>query len=123
MNILTPANDTYLQARLAALEVDLSSALAISNALLFGLTATGPRMHHAIDAALDEALRLIAVEDRDGAAEVHAIVSEIREKLRGGTDLKARMAQDLERLIINKAFASAADGGAVVENFDSRKPG
>ncbi|THD68612.1 hypothetical protein [Phenylobacterium sp.] len=104
MNVLEPANDTYLQERLAALEIDLSSALAISNALLFGLTATGPQAHHAIDTALEEALRLIAIDNRRGSAEVHAIVSGIREKLRVETGIQARMAGDLERLIIKKAF-------------------
>jgi len=104
MNTLEPANDTLLQQRLAALEIDLSSALAISNALLFGLTATGPQVHHAIDTALDEALLLIASDDRSGSAEVHAIVSEIRQKLRAETGIQVRMVHDLERLIVKKAF-------------------
>jgi hypothetical protein len=124
MSTPEPANVNALQARLSALEIDLRSALAISSALLQGLTATSRKTHHAIDLALDEALRAIATEERHGSAAVHAIVSETREKLRAETGIQERMARDLERLIIDKASAIQGDGGGVViaRDFTARRP-
>ncbi|HZZ30882.1 MAG TPA: hypothetical protein VFE10_02725 [Phenylobacterium sp.] len=123
MSNTNPASVNALQLRLAALEIDLRSALAISNALLEGLTATSPSTHHAIDVALDEALKTISTEERQGSAAVHAIVSEARAKLRSETGLQDRMARDLETLLIAKAAAIGRDDGVVVElDFDHRKP-
>ena len=123
MSIPHPASYTALLQRLAALEIDLGSALAISNALLRGVTATSPEAHHAIDLALDEALRAIAAENRRGSAAVHAIVTGVRERLRAETGLQDRMARGHERLIIDKASAPSSDGGLVIEvDFAHRKP-
>jgi hypothetical protein len=78
-------------------------------------------MHHAIDLALDEELRTIALETRRGSMAVHAIVAEVRERLRLETGLQDRMAQGLERLIIDKAAALPSDGGIVIDvAFDGR---
>ncbi|HLZ74158.1 hypothetical protein [Phenylobacterium sp.] len=115
MNAPNRANDTNLQLRLAALEIDLGSVVALSNALLQGVSATGPQMHHAIDRALEEALHAIATEDRRGSAAVHSIVTEVRERLRTETGLRNRMAQDVERLMIRKADALPSERGIVVE--------
>ena len=121
MSIPYPANDTALKQRLAALEIDLQSALTISSALLRGLNATASPTHHAIDLALGEALRNIATEDWHGSAAVHAIVSETRARLRAETSLQDRVVQDIERLIIEKASAIQSNGGVVVDLGLSRR--
>jgi hypothetical protein len=97
--------DDAVQQRLAALEIDLSCALAVSNALLRAASATSPEMRHAVAVALDDALRSIATEDRRGSAAAHAILSRVRETLGAETSLEDRMVRDLERLIIEKASA------------------
>ena len=121
MSIPYPANDTALKQRLAALEIDLQSTLIVSNALLRGLKATSPPMHHAVDLALDEALQLIAVEDGHESAAVHAIVSETRVRLRSETGLQDRVAQDIERLIVEKASAIQGDDSVIVDLGLSRR--
>ena len=123
MNASNPASEATLQLRLSALEIDLHSALALTNALLRGMSATAPHMHHAIDQALGDALRAIVTENRRGSAAVHAVVMEVRERLRTETGLHDRMARDLERLIIDRASALPDAGGVVIEgDFEGRRP-
>ena len=121
MSIPYPANDTALKQRLAALEIDLQSALIISNALLRGLKATSSPMHHAVDLALGEALQAIATEDGHESAAVHAIVSETRVRLRSETGLQDRVAHDIERLIVEKASTIQGDDGVIVDLGLSRR--
>ncbi|HEX3367575.1 hypothetical protein [Phenylobacterium sp.] len=117
-----PSAADALQLRLAALEVDLRSTVAISEALLQGLTATSPQTHHAIDTALDEALKALSREGRRNSAAVHAIVSETRSRLRAETGLQDRMAGDLERLIVGTASA-LPEGAVVIDgDFGRRRP-
>ena len=112
MSVPRPASDIYLHLRLAELEVDLCTALAISNALLAALTTTGPQQNLAIHLALDQALSTIAAEDRSGCAEVQAFVTEVRASLCPEAGAEVRMARNLERLIIRKAYGPSKHGGA-----------
>src|SRR5438067_473250 len=102
MRLPSPDSDAGLQQRLTAIEIDLSSALAINAALLRSLTASSPRMRHIIDRALDDALEMIAAEDRPASGAVRAVVAGVRKQV-AETSLEDRLAHDLERLLIEAA--------------------
>ena len=72
-----------IQRDLRAVDIDLQCALAFNRALMKGLAATSAEARHALDAALDEEMQAIALDDGAVAAAVHRIVSEVRAELGG----------------------------------------
>jgi hypothetical protein len=92
-----------LQSDLRAVDIDLKCALAFNRALLKGLAATSAQARHALDAALDEEMRVIAFDDAVTAAAVHRIVGEARAELSGASAFRDRLARDLEQAIIDCA--------------------
>jgi hypothetical protein len=85
-----PAADA-IQRDLRAVDIDLQCALAFNRALMKGLAATSAEARHALDAALDEEMQAIALDDGAVAAAVHRIVSEVRAEL-GGPERDDRIA-------------------------------
>ena len=98
-----------VQLQLKAIDIDVRCSLALSRALLKGFAATSAQARHALDAALDEELRLITRDDSHTDAAVHGIVSEARAQLRLVSNLQERLAGDLERAILESADQLASD--------------
>ena len=98
---LRPTETIELQ--LKAIDIDVRCSLAISRALLRGLAATSAQARHALDAALDEELRLITCDDSYTHAAVHGIVSQARAQLQTISSFQDRLARELERAIVDSA--------------------
>jgi len=92
-------------------DIDLKCALAFNRALLKGLAATSAQARHALDAALDEEMRVIAFDDAVTAAAVHRIVGEARAELGAVTGFRDRLARDIEQAIIDCAADLGRDQG------------
>jgi hypothetical protein len=111
-----PKNATEtVELQLKAIDIDVRCSLAISLALLRGLAATSDQARHALDAALDEELQLIAPNGSHTDAAVHGIVSEARAQLRVISGFQDRLARELERAIVESAdqLPDEAEAGAL----------
>ena len=111
-----PKNATEtVELQLKAIDIDVRCSLAISRALLRGLAATSDQARHALDAALDEELQLIAPNGSHTDAAVHGIVSEARAQLRVISGFQDRLARELERAIVESAdqLPDEAEAGAL----------
>jgi len=92
-----------IQRDLRAVDIDLKCALAFNRALLKGLAATSAQARHALDAALDDEMRVIAFDDAVTAAAVNQIVGQARAELGGASEFRDRLARDIEQAIIDCA--------------------
>ncbi len=105
-----------LQRQFRAVDIDLKCALAFNRALLKGLAATSAQARHALDAALDEELRIISFEDTECAAAAHKMVDQARAELGAASPFRDRLARDIEQAIVDCASAMARDDYSGVED-------
>lgn len=97
MDVPSPANDTLLRHRLAALEADLCSLRVISGVLLRGLAVAPSQTLRVLDAALDDALQTLATEQgRVGASA--PLITRVRGRLWAEAGLPDRPAHGGEHL-------------------------
>ena len=101
-----------IQRQLRAVDIDLKCALAFNRVLLKGLAATSAQARHALDVALDEELRAIALDDANGSAAVHKIVGAARAELGAESAFRDGLARDLEQAIMDCAAALSDDDDA-----------
>ena len=103
MSAANQRSTDIVQLQLNAIDIDVRLSLALSRALLRGFAATSAQARHALDAALDEELRLITPDESHTDAAVHGMVSEARAQLKLVSGLQDRLARDLERALMESA--------------------
>jgi hypothetical protein len=105
MSDFDSAESEDIRRHLSAVDIDLSSSLAFSRALMYSLATTSDRLRRALEAALAEELTQLDGEESDTAVAVRAIIDEARITLGCETPAHRYLVRDVEQAIIAQAHA------------------
>ncbi len=97
----SPADD--LRARIDALDIDVSCALAFGRATLHALAAMSAEARGAIDRCLEDEAAIVREEGVNASAAVAAILTEARQAIATPPNGVADAVREIERLLVEQA--------------------
>lgn len=92
-----------LRARLDAIDIDVSCALAFGRATLQALAAMSAEARHAIDRCLADEAAIVRVEEVNASAAIAAILTETRQSIVAPANAVGDAVREIERLLIEQA--------------------
>lgn len=92
-----------IRARLDALDVDVTCALAFGRATMQALAAMSAEARHAIDRSLSDEAAMVRVEGTSAGAAIAAVLTEARQSIVAPPNEVAEAVREIERLLVEQA--------------------
>lgn len=99
----TSTTNEDLRARLDALDIDVSCALAFGRATLQALAAMSAEARHAIDSCLADEAAIVRVEGANASSAIAAILTEARQSIVAPPKEVLDSVREIERLLVEQA--------------------
>ncbi|WGM40683.1 hypothetical protein [Caulobacter sp. NIBR1757] len=99
----TATTNEDLRARIDALDIDVSCALAFGRATLQALAAMSAEARRAIDRSLADEADIVRVEDVNASAAIAAVLTETRQSIVAPPEEAVDAAREIERLLVEQA--------------------